>query len=328
MNRLHKLCHDPGRKLIQQNASFSSRSQICWYPSSGPDYRHISFLEEEWFYGEEPPNPLIYLHTDIRPPNSGDLREKSRNFVPFETGEQLAKGLFVNSVTEVFLKDPVKHLADQVIYDAKPNHHMGRAFFVEMRVEFEHKNMAVWVLAPLLFVIAENLAFLVRVLLHQRFHIHTLIHIRDGGASLGESRIPMNFIYQVADQLKLKRVISDRNPETRLCFTRQCTEALQHEIDEWGRECCFQRDPDSWELSAARKYRLKAERNGDGHYDRHWDRSGDEEIEKRILERWKSDSIGLHRFPANWVSPPDSYYYDWRTVPRTHAYQDGKVISP
>lgn len=325
MSRLHKLCQDPGRSLIKRKTTHRSRSQICWYPSSGDDFRHISFLENEWFTGSEKPTPLIYLHTDVWLPDRKNLREKPRDLVPFESGEQLGKDLFVDSVTEVTLKDPVRHHAGQIVYSAEPNDHTGRAFFVELRFEARHKGMAVWVPVPLFYVIAENLAFLVRVLLHQRFHIHTLVHIRDGGRSMGNSRIPMNFIYQVSDKLRLKRVISDQSPESRRGFAQECREALEHEEKEWGRECCFIRERDGWDRAAAQRYRMNDRRN----YGRHWGMDKqDERIRKMMLERWRASPIDLYRFPANWASPPGGHYHDWRAVPRTHAYQDGKVISP
>lgn len=306
MRKIHQLFLEPGASRISEMTR-NSQHNICWYPSAGADLRHISFLEREWFKSPSENRQYLYVHTDVSLPTRENRNNDRHNPIYFDIGLELPHGLTVEEVSEVEFKKPPREKSDDVLLFSTSYEHMGRCFFVILRFETIHHCRIVSWEVPLLYAIAENLSFLVRVLLLYQLQVHTLVHIRDGGASLGGSDIPMNFIYLVADKLRLQRVHCDLDPPSRFSFMYECAQALENEIRHAKYEIKFRKDVDA---SPPNVRTCLDFLNEDYSMRLHMD-----QLKQKLAEAWNSKEISITDFPANWANPPDGHYHDWKRVP-------------
>lgn len=224
VNNLLEIFVDDDRDLIRRSTIQSGRVNVCWYPSAGLDFRHIRLLEEESIRDPASNPPLIFVHTDVSLPrkwNGADSRLLAR-------GDEIDHGMRVADVREIRTKEVIREISREVC-DFGFVENIGRVFLfsVEIRPLFNRSADSVHV--PIIYFTAENLTFLVRVLLANQIPVNTLVHICDGGATLGGSRIPMNFIYQVADVLGIEHVISDSSLGRKHFNTREDFRVLMSE---------------------------------------------------------------------------------------------------
>jgi len=297
MRKIHQLFKEPGASLFRKHTYGFERS-ICWYPSAGNDYRHIEFLEREWLKTTADAEPRLYLHTDVWLPNQSVNAKDSTELLPFEVGLKLSDQLTVEEVTEVTFKRPPIGKSSDVLYISDPDVHNGRCFFVLLRIEQPHRRKVISWTVPLVYVIAENLTFLVRFLLLYQVRVHTLVHIRDGGASMGNSRIPMSFIYLVTDRLRIQRVVSDLKPPGRAGFedgARALSNAVRNFENDFSLEHRYQRPQGLFQFDNCRDLTFSHEKD----------------IGDKIRSEWHARPIPTTEYPANWAKPPDGNYYDW-----------------
>lgn len=153
---------------------------------------------------------------------------------------------------------------------------------MELEMAADVRGRSVRVPVPLLYFVSENLAFLVRFLLHYQMRVDTLVHIKDGGRSMGGSRITMDFIYQVADNLRLKRVVCDGAPKDRLYDIKEGRLALEKEIEN-SRQAGNRFDVDYRRLSG-----------------------------REICNAWEAEKIPLEKMRPNVFTPPSGHYYNWQ----------------
>ena len=202
MRKIHQLFQQSSSDLIKKATLSKNRTKLCWYPSASDDLRHIYFLEKE---GLENPNnpPLVYVCTDMNIPNFLDNRA-------FSPDRKIISGIRIKDISEVHLKKPIIDISGGVwVWSDNPDNNLSRAFLVLMDIDSFVNDRHVVVSIPLIYLIVENLIFLTDVILSHQMNIHTLIHIVDGGGTMGGSHIPMNFIYRAGKLIKLNRVIAD-----------------------------------------------------------------------------------------------------------------------
>jgi len=309
MKSIHELFIEADQELIRSTTTELGREHLCWYPSAGSDFRHIRLLEEErlidsetyrpfrcsdCFYFEkkryinyEASPPLVYIHTDMNLPCNTTLPHKYWKL--FEPNDRIGRSMWIANITEIHPQTVIKEVSKEV-YSFNANENTGRVFLIEVEM-FASYDRSIRIRAPVIYFVAENLIFLVKVLLRYRFLIHTLVHIRDGGGSWGGSCRPMNFIYQVADILKLERVICDQSHEKKHFDTSKDFKVLMNEL----MRCeCYEDE------NLLRFYRENLR----------------EILKHEIWAMWMSWPIAPELMPPNFFIPPDEYYYDWRRVKR------------
>lgn len=310
MRSIHQLFIEADQEVIRRATIERGRNTLCWYPSADTDFRHIRMLESEGLgdptvtspcqrpivnlipnqgEGLSDPKataPLIYMHTDIRLPQKWGTSKTPVTSPFFVVNNQVGPGMRITSVTEIHPKRVTRHVSREVCsYNADEN--IGRVLLVEVEMDAVYRGRLIRVPIPILYFIAENLSFLVHVLLCYQIRIDTLIHIKDGGGSMGGSQIPMNFIYQAAPVLKLKRVVCDASPEAKTFNTRTDYSVLMHEA-------------------------MQCERHDDRELSRLFQKHIRETSECDVRAAWEGTRIERGRIPHNDFRPPDDYYYDWR----------------
>jgi hypothetical protein len=197
-------------------------NKICWYPSAGFDFRHIAHFET---YSNDNFNvenkPTIYLFTDHN--IEGYIEQNQGN--PFRSGRVLYQDKYGNkkrtltiiSSKEITLKkdfyNPFKYKGqfDTGLLFFNKDKFSGKVFFIIAELSFLHNYRRTKIEIPIFYFTYENMNFLMDFLFLYQMKVNYLIHIKDGGGSFGGSNIPMNFIYQFQDTLKITNVISDES---------------------------------------------------------------------------------------------------------------------
>lgn len=202
------LTEDSHRLLVDEFPFLRDDFKLCWYPSCGSDFRHIRYLEEERLTKGVESNPMMYVHSDMHFGMSNPKVDERQN-EPYARGQWLPPGLRVEACHEVFVKSLFFAPSHEVWNSSAGDRFTGRAFALVLR--FTDRPPEKGGLIPLLYFGYENLNLLVDCFVANRITIDTLVHIRDGGGTFGGSHFPMNFIYQVADLLNIRRVINDES---------------------------------------------------------------------------------------------------------------------
>ena len=292
MRDIHQLFVDDDQESIRHATIQSGRKTLCWYPSAGTDFRHVKLLEEEGL-SDPSGSPLIYVHTDVMLPRNWEDSSKPRLLAP---NDQIGSKMRIANLTEIHPKKVIREFSREVCsWNADEN--TGRAFFVEVEVDTVFRGRLIRIPAPIVYFIAENLSFLVHVLLRYQMRVDTLVHIKDGGGSMGGSQIPMNFIYQAAPALKLKRVVCDESPAAKTFNTRTDFGVLMHEF-------------------------MRCERHEDRGLSRLFHEHIQELPEDEIRAGWEGRRIDRGQMPCNEFRPPDGNYYDWRPRRKPKSEQD------
>ncbi len=286
MRSIHQLFDKDEQGPIRRATIETGRKALCWYPSAGTDFRHVRMLEEEGLNDPAGSPALIYLHTDVALPEKWDTSKKPMTSPFFVIGNQIDPKMRIANVTEIYPKRVTREVSREVC-TGSPDKNTGRVFFMEVEMDTVCRGRLIRVPVPIFYFIAENLSFLVHVLLRYQIRVDTLIHIKDGGGTFGGSHIPMNFIYQAAPVLKLKRVVCDESPEAKALNTSANLSVLMHEF-------------------------MRRE----GHDERYPSRVFHEHIREAsecdVRSAWEGSRIERGRMPPNDFRPPDGSYYDWR----------------
>ena len=302
MSNIHTLFVESDQDVIRCATIERGRNTLCWYPSAASDFRHIRMLEEQRLNNSETIQPLVYFHTDATLPKISNGASDFRLLTP---GDQIGSGMRVAQITEIHPKNIIKEVSsDVLVWPADEN--TGRVFFIDVELDVLHRENTIHLTIPVLYFIVENLSFLVHLILRHQMHVNTLIHIKDGGGSMGGSHIPMNFIYQAAALLNLKRVICDESPDTKAFNTRTDFSVLMHTF-------------------------MRCERHEDRYLSRMFHEHLREIPEEYVRRAWVGKRIDKAILSPNEFSPPDGYYYDW--LPREdqeseHVPPDGRGEAP
>jgi len=168
-------------------------------------------------------------------------------------------------------------------------------FLIELELTTTCFERSIKVPIPVLYFVHENLSFLVNVLLFHQLEVHTLVHIKDGGGTFGSSLIPMNFIYQASQMIRLQRVISDESPESKLL-----------DVD--------------WDFSVLKKSLSQNERL----------RSKVSEssilTENDIRSAWCGRTVPWHKMPPNKFSSEGNRYYYWTRAKGNDCYRQREAV--
>jgi hypothetical protein len=227
MRKIHQ--HFTDNKELLKEVGFdiySFPNKVCWYPSAGFDFRHIAYYET---FSNDSINvenkPTIYLFTDHNIEGYTEQRQEH----PFRLGRVLYQDSYGNkkrvikikSCKELTLKkdfyNPFKcngQFESGLLFFDKDKF-SGKVFFIIAELSFIHCFRRTSVDIPIFYFTYENMNFLIDFLLLHQMKVNYLIHIKDGGGSFGGSNIPMNFIYQFQDTLKITNVISDESIENK-----------------------------------------------------------------------------------------------------------------
>lgn len=189
---------------------------LCWYPSAGFDFRHIVHFELSPDFINK--KPSVYLLTD--PHISMYSKE---GIFPFAQGTPLhishSEGvrLIVKNCFEVNLKQglgfhPYRQNTFEhgMLHDNFHDHYSGKVFFVLADLYAVQNRRKIKIEVPMFYFTYENMDFFMNFILPNDLIINTVVNIRDG-SGYGGSGYPMDFIYQFQRELKLKRIITDRN---------------------------------------------------------------------------------------------------------------------
>jgi hypothetical protein len=300
MRRIHQLFVEADQGPIRRATADTGREGLCWYPSAGTDFRHIRMLEDEGLNAPDAVPPLIYLHTDIRLPEKSDETKEPMTSPFFVSGNIIGDGMFISGVTEIHPKKVTREVSRWVCFSGS-DENTGRAFLLDVTIITRFRERLIRFNVPVLYVIAENLAFLAHVLLHHQLQIDTLVHIRDGGGTMGGSKIPMNFIYQAAPLLNLKRVVCDEPPKAKTFDTRTDFTVLMQEVE-------------------------RCERHGSPNLSRIFQEPIQEISELDIRTAWEGKRIRsqqMRRDPRHYRGRGNGeFYYDWRSRINAKSEQD------
>lgn len=328
---LINLFEDDDQELLIEAFNDMGCETIAWYPSCGSDVGPVEVIEGFNLREREDKNPSVYIYTDVMPP-FGLIEPRVED--PVEDGRIVRRPRIpgfdgyrsrVGKIRELKWRNKITSYSDRLC-SFEPNPNTGRVFFLTLDDETRGRESGAVRGAPILYFATENLTFLVRVLLLNQIPIDTLIHVRDGGGSFGGSHYPMNFIYQAASCLRLKRVVSDTPLEGKHFDSRKSFELLKEEVEELISEVTnegFQI------LTGANREGLWEELRARDHFD--FFREQLEQIETKIL--------GLLHFALSFKEISDEdvrdswtdsdthdrrrEYFDWRFEPTIRPRRDG-----
>lgn len=291
MRSIHQFFVGADQYRVRECTKNRGRKSLCWYPSAGTDFRHILFFEKERFNKLSPPPPMIYLHTDMELPKNSGVSSKSRSYQP---GDFVAPSIRIASISEISIKVPILSV-NKDVYFGKADENTGKVFLIDLLLEHRFRECSIQIPVPVIYFIAENFSFLADFLLLHQMQVNTLIHIRDGGASLGGSRIPMNFIYQSSSLLKLKRVICDQDPQKKIFD-------ITRDFEVYHNHMCLTRH--QWK-KANRCYCFHEKLK--------------EISRSEIQASWKGYRLSQEFYPPNKYPHLDGFYYDW------HPWENRKM---
>lgn len=206
----------------------NSEKPMCWYPSSGYDLNHLFFwdhMEKE----EQIHFPDVIIHTDYFCLNYNPfVREGVFNYTydrgiakknlighPFFTiGSTLkfeAYNGFIRNVcaSELKLNEDIFEPNRKILYSPQlKGENTHRIYALEFDLFYNVKDFVPRKFL-LLFMAMENSNFFYDILIKNEIKLQYLTHINDGGASMGSSRVKMEFIYLYTDTLGLQHMLLD-----------------------------------------------------------------------------------------------------------------------
>jgi hypothetical protein len=175
--------------------------KTCWYPSAYYDFRPINYWQEE--------ENMIFVHNDILALNEiFALGHPNPIFRPgiFNTmGMSTTSHGIINIVWywELQLNEicwnPNLHILNFGI-DGKKR---PKVYLFEVESVVNSKRF------PLIYLSFENTNFFYDYLIHDKIQIDILVHVNDGGASLGGSSYKMDYIYPYLDDLGISEIMVD-----------------------------------------------------------------------------------------------------------------------
>ena len=198
---------------------------ICWYPSAGDDFRHIAYLEKANLMSGYTSTSHIYILTDYYLPTNNmtgvDLFKSGTILFEANTDKDSTqlKLLYTTKLTlKRFNVIPFfsnGQFGDRGLFYGAGDHHSNKVFFLIIELSIFQNGRTIKVLLPCFYFTHENCNFLVDFLLHNQLCVDTLVHIQDGGGTMGGSHLNMDFIYQFQKLLKIKQVITDKSVKTK-----------------------------------------------------------------------------------------------------------------
>ncbi|MBX3183864.1 MAG: hypothetical protein KIT72_07060 [Polyangiaceae bacterium] len=185
--------------------------RIAWYPSAGGDLRDVLYLSAQYAcsaplerqeLGGEPAPPDLFLHTNYIPYRSGFLRgaglvfEDDRTRIVARTVEELPRH-----------RSPVH----PELVDFPNWRGGGRVVFAELEVDSDQLGSFT---ARVLYVFAENTAFLAERALPEDARFSHVVHVRYGGGLGGGGRSRGYWLLNILKRVGCEVFVSDDSIET------------------------------------------------------------------------------------------------------------------
>jgi hypothetical protein len=166
--------------------------KTCWYPSA---YRDLSPLQ----YWKDVPDHL-YVYTDVLAIKSHFEFGKPNPFFKLGSFDGInsieVKGYWVLDLKEVCW-NPSKVILNfrlDLSHEAK---------FYLIHFQLDGRDI------PLIYLSFENTNFFFDYILHDELRIDKLIHVNDGGMTLGGSNYKMDYIYLYLDEIGVNEILVD-----------------------------------------------------------------------------------------------------------------------
>jgi hypothetical protein len=166
--------------------------QTCWYPSAYQDLRPLHHWKNE--------TNLIYLYTDVIAVNSHfEFRKPNPLFNPgpFRDDSRIEVKWYWKLELNEICWNP-----NEVILQTKLDRSHEANFYL-IHFQLEGRDI------PLIYLSFENTNFFFDYLLHDDVRIDKLVHVNDGGMSLGNSNYKMDYIYLYLDELGVNEILVD-----------------------------------------------------------------------------------------------------------------------
>jgi hypothetical protein len=189
------------RQLVLTEFPFlQEKYSLCWYPSCGYDYRHVNYHSYEGKFD------VLYVHSDIVCLGS-DFYELNKPNPLFETEDFSGRdGTCRIEPLEYFELNLIEHLwypNREIVYDFREANNCKKVFLFKIKIKGFDTPI------PIVFFAFENTNFFFDYILRNRVRVDTLIHINDGGMSMGLSKRKMDYIYLYLDELETTSIIVD-----------------------------------------------------------------------------------------------------------------------
>jgi hypothetical protein len=200
-NSVLDLFTDSSQKLIQYHfPELVSGFKSCWYPSAGNDFRPLAHISDN--------SPILYLFNDMATLDNSFYGEPNPIF---EQGEFKGHLSYVKS--EILWYWPLEFKLNlwnpntEILECGETEVNKLKGFLFKVKVEER--------IIPLIYITIENTNFFFDYLLFDEIRIDFLVHVNDGGASLGTSRVKMDYIYLHLDVLGINEIWVDYTFETK-----------------------------------------------------------------------------------------------------------------
>ncbi len=200
-NSMLDLFTDSSQKLIQYHfPELKSGFKTCWYPSAGNDFRPFVHISGN--------APILYVFNDMSTLDNSFFGEPNPIF---EQGEFKGHLSYVKSEILWYwpleLKLNLWNPNQEIFYCGETEVNKLKAFLFKVKVEER--------IIPLIYISIENTNFFFDYLLFDEIRIDFLVHVNDGGASMGTSRVKMDYIYLYLDVLGINEIWVDYTFETK-----------------------------------------------------------------------------------------------------------------
>lgn len=186
------------QQLIHYNfPELSNGFETCWYPSANQDFLPVNKFKKD--------KNVIFVYNDILAINS--MYPYNGPNPLFSPGKFSSRDICKGDVEilwywelnlEEICWNPNRYICDSGIRKKAP-----KVYLFKIRSCTDSK------IIPLIYLSFENTNFFYDYLLHYTIQIDTLIHINDGGMSLGLSRFKMDYIYLHLDKIGTKEIWVD-----------------------------------------------------------------------------------------------------------------------
>ncbi|MFL0299259.1 DUF7663 domain-containing protein [Aquirufa novilacunae] len=184
--------------LIQYNfPELSSGFETCWYPSACHDFLPVNKFKKD--------KNVIFVYNDMLAIN--DMFAYERPNPLFFPGKFISREIYKGDIEVLWyweLKlEEICWNPNRTIWDSSITMKEPKVYLFKIRSNPDAK------IIPLIYLSFENTNFFYDYVLHYNVQIETLIHINDGGMSLGCSRYKMDYIYLNLDKIGTKEIWVD-----------------------------------------------------------------------------------------------------------------------
>lgn len=238
---------------------------ICWYPSAGSDFRPLLYLSKPFYQkheelaGEDVVFPDLFVMTDYHMYQYEEFSIKRPYVIPHthivcqprakyhvkENFDKIRKGtltredilyddgytiLTVKTLRKLFINDIDAY--QELITESIPSCY-GQCYLMTVEIDSHQSvtnKLGTWEM-DVIYLYAENTAFVKKVLLQNRINIDYIVRVRYGGRGSGGRETRGIWLLYLADLLNVKYYISDSFCIDQVCIDYDSEEVDDHEGD-------------------------------------------------------------------------------------------------